>query len=428
MERLYGLKKGAGKGKTVAIISITNCNSFSKMQFIKNVSLKNYSDYLKYYVGYDKVYIIGTSEKKQKINTDYFDEDCVFFDIAKPNLLKDLNVDDVVSKQHPLIFFGGALHMYYFSICNRLCEWYEEHGDKHFYMIQDDPDFITINPALYVERRIDGADIQRDVIPYSYDRNHPDVKIYMDFHKKGTLHNCFNNTIVAFCGSDYPTFFEVAKTNKPGTPNVITEAKYWDEFLCYTWQGVNENLDRKFTDYDFDNKPYVSEYHGATKHDKLRITTTENMYNSLDDKILVIHGKKEFSNNFKNFDLEPTFEYNKLWDTVCSKAKTTFITGNSSTWNTFIMPRYFDLMLGDIIAFVYGPYDGKRLYTDNEELKNFMYVDTPEQFRERVYRVANDKEYYEHIKYLQRKSIYDNYKDFMLDSSIEKFKEKLNLS
>lgn len=429
MKKLNNLYKGAGKGKIAAVMGVTSCNSFRKMG-IKNVCLKLYRDYLLQYVGYDKVYIIATSHKEQKVNEEYFDKDSIIFGIEQKNLFNDLNIDDIFCKQHVLVFFGGVLANYYFSMCNRLTEWYVEHGDGHFYTLQDDPDFLTINPALLVDCRIEGSRrrIEKDVQskPYKYEVT-PEVELYLEYDKSGTLYDCFDNTIVAHCGNDYPLFFKKATSVKIGTPNVITEAKYWDTLNVYNWQGVNDNLDLKFVDYPWSEKKYVSEYHGYIKHDKFRIDTTLAYYNEIPDKIMVIEARGHFSDEFMNADKIKEVEYNQLFETLGKNAHSSFIIANQSTFDDFISPRYFDLMLSDIIPFVYHGYDSKRAYTNNKELKDFMYVESPEDFAAKVKRISTDEKYYKHIKYLQRKSIYDNFSQYMTDESKEKFENFLNI-
>ena len=54
----------------------------------------------------------------------------------------------------------------------------------------------------------------------------------------------------------------------------------------------------------------------------------------------------------------------------------------------------------------------KVMNSDDEELKNFMYVSTPEDFADKVKRISEDESYYKHIKYLQRKAVYDKYKSY----------------
>lgn len=424
MERVYNLSKGSGAGKTAAIVSVTSCVTFRNMT-IKNICLKLYQDYLKKYVGYDKVYIIATSDKEQKVN-EFFDKDTVIFGIETPGLFNDLEIDDIFCRQHVLIFFGGVLDMSYFSICSRLAEWYLKHGDGHLYLIQDDPDFVTLNPTVYCDARISESPYyKKDKVPYKYKHDHPDVKNYVS--NTYIIRKCFNRSIVAYCGSDYAQFFNKMKDVKPKTPNVITAPDKWDVFQLYNWQGVNDMLEEKLKDYEWKDRPYVAEYHGYTKNDKKRVETTIAFYDALEKPFMLIETWRKFSDGFKNSVHHDDVPYYSLFETVSKNAYATFIIANESTFSNFISPRYFDMMLSDIIPFVYGPYDANREYTDNEELKEFMYVETPEEFAEKVNKVATDESYYRHIKYLQRKSIYDNFNQYMNDNSKRIFREKLDL-
>lgn len=422
MEYLHNLTKGSGKGKVGAIIGITSPISFTKMG-IKNAGMKTYKDYLEQYVGYDKVYIISSSIEAKKINTDYFDEDTIVFGIDTPNLFNDLKIDDIFCKQHVLIFFGGVLGDFYFSICNRLVEWYREHGDGHYYTIQDDPDFITINPAIMVEARLYKSEDQKPK-PYNYDRFTKDAILYTEYQNTGLLHQCFNNTIVAHCGNDYPRFYEARNKIKFGSPNIVTEPKYWCKFNVYNWQGVNCNLEDKFKNYDLPRK-YQSEYHGYIKHDEFRVLKTLAFYNELNGPIKVIEAKGHFSDEFLHCDKFKEIEYNKLFEEICKDSYTSFIIANPATFDDFISPRYFDLMLADIIPFVYYEYDSKKAYTNDEKLKELMYVTTPEDFKNKVESVISNPNYFRHIKYLQRKSIYDMFNDYMTDASKKFFENYL---
>ena len=129
----------------------------------------------------------------------------------------------------------------------------------------------------------------------------------------------------------------------------------------------------------------------------------------------------------KHFDKFDVMEYYDLLQKVAELSKSAFITHEDSILGNQISPRYFDCMLSDIIAFVDLRYDPDKKLTDNEELKEFMYVSTPQEFAEKVEKIANDETYYRHIKYLQRKSIFDNFNDFIEEDIKEKYKEKLGL-
>jgi hypothetical protein len=422
MEYVNNLTKGSGKGKIGAVLGITSVISFKNLH-IGHTTLKTYKDFLEQYVGYDKVYIISTSIKEQKVN-EYYDRDSIIFGIDRPNLLNDLEIDDIFCKQHVLIFFGGALQNYFFSLSNRVVEWYKEHGDGHFYTIQDDPDFMTINPLPKIECRLKHTGIEKPK-PFNYDENTDDAKLFIEYQKTGLLHQCFNNTIVAHCGSDYPKYYN-ARINIPfGSPNVVTEPKYWCKFNCYIWQGVNCNLEEKFKDYPL-NRKYQSEYHGYIKHDKERVQTTLSYYNELTGPIKVIEGKGHFSDDFKNCDKFGAVGYSEIFEEICKDSFSTFITANASTFDDFISPRYFDCMMADIIPFVYHKYDSNKNYTDDQELKDFMYVSSPEEFKEKVESLIQKPVwFFRHIKYLQRKSIYDKFNDFMTDESKAFFEKYL---
>ena len=420
MQRLNNLEKGSGQGKIAAIIGITSPISFTKMG-IKNAGMKTYKDYLEKYVGYDKVYIISSSIKEKKINEDYFDKDSIIFGIDKINLFNDLLIDDIFCKQHVLVFFGGVLGDFYFSICNRLVEWYKTHDDGHYYTIQDDPDFMTINPALMVEKRLYKSEDQKPK-PYKYDKETSDAKLYLEYQESGLLHNCFDNTIVAHCGNDYEHYYNERIKLKFGSPNIVTQPKYWCKFNVYNWQGVNCNLEDKFKEYPL-NRKYQSEYHGYIKHDDYRVSHTLAFYNILNGPIKVIEAKGHFSDEFKNADKFKEIEYNKLFEEICKDSYTSFIIANPSTFDDFISPRYFDLMLADIIPFVFTPYDSKKQYTDDDFLKEFMYVDNPEQFKERVEQLISDDHLFCKVKYHQRKSIYDKFNNYMLDKSKQIFEK-----
>lgn len=423
IKQLDNLTKGSGKGKTAAIIRIVNPMSFTHIG-IKNVCVKIYKDYLEQYIGYDKVYIVSTSEKESKVNEEYFDKNSIIFGINKINILNDFNIDDIFCCQHALVVFGGVLKEYYFSMCNRLVEWYKVHGNGHYYTIQDDPDFITINPARFIERRL-FVDENHKPKPYNYNKEHPDVKLYAEYKNTNLLNECFDNSIIAHCGENYNTYFERRTKMKFGYDNIVTKPKFWCKFNVYNWQGVNCNLDEKFKDYSLDRK-YQSEYHGYVKTDTERIKTTLEFYNSLDGPVKIIEGKNPFSANFKNADKVKEIAYNDLFRELCKDSYSSFIIANSSTFGDFISPRYFDIMLSDIIAFVYTPYDAKKEYTDDEFLKEFMYVDTPDEFKKKVNEIVSNEKLFCKVKYLQRKSIYDKFKNYMTDDAKKKFEEYLS--
>lgn len=428
IQKLGNLEKGAGKGKTAAIMSLIVNISFKKKfsGMVKNTIYVFYRDFLLNYVGYDKVYIIATNPNNKKDIDPIYDKDYIIFDIDKENVFDEYKIDDIFCNAHILMFWGGTLREYYFPISNRLMEWYKNHGDGHFYLCQDDPEFILLNPLPYIDHRLLNIPNEKGKMtsPLKFDDT-DQSRLYLQRIKENgnynVLNDCYNNSIIAYTGHDYPDFHNrIVSSRSKKLKKEIGNPKYWCELACYKWQAVNDNLDEKLVDYPY-NRKYLSEYHGYKKHNDNRIDVTENFYNIFDEKILLITSTRfGFSDNM-NADLHPVVRYDKLFELISSTSYSTFITANDTIFNNFISPRYFDTMLCDIIPFVYCEYDKKKDYTDDEELKEFMYVSTPEEFRDKVKKIANDESYYRHIKYLQRKSIYDKYGQYLTEESKQKF-------
>ena len=119
-------------------------------------------------------------------------------------------------------------------------------------------------------------------------------------------------------------------------------------------------------------------------------------------------------------------EYYDLWQYVASNSKSAFITHEENILGNQISPRYFDCMLADIIAFVDIRYDPEKKLTEDDVLKDFMYVSSPEEFSKKVDMIANDEQLYKDIKYRQRKSIFNHFREYINDENVEKYKKLLN--
>ena len=152
----------------------------------------------------------------------------------------------------------------------------------------------------------------------------------------------------------------------------------------------------------------------------------ENYYAAIPEKSLVITSSRNLFPHHDKFDRVSSLFYDDLIPYIGQNAKATFVIADEITFNDFISPRFFDAMLSDVIAFVYEPYDKDHKYIDDEELNNFMYVSSPEDFATKVMKVSTDKDFYKHIKFLQRKAIYDKYSQFCNAKTKKIFEDWLN--
>ena len=294
----------------------------------------------------------------------------------------------------------GYIYDDYFYNVLRINEWYQKHGDGHYFVIQDDPAISYIDPFPVLNRRTFEYKTLGHEVPEEVFQEY--IKVWPNVQK--CLHSC----IVAHCGTSYPTFLSKLSPNNAMTPKFVSK---WCQFPLFTYQAMTDNISNKLHNYDYSSKKYDSEYHGYNRGAK-RMELIENFYAALPNKSLVMTTSRNLFPHHDKFDRVQSLFYDDLIPYIGQNAKSTFVIADEVTFNDFISPRFFDAMLSDVIGFVYEPYDKDHKYIDDEELKNFMYVSTPEDFADKVKRISEDESYYKHIKYLQRKAVYDKYKSY----------------
>lgn len=396
----FDLYSGYGKGKTAGIVCLTRYISLTS----KLVVQKTYEiikRYLQEVLGYDNVFFASTFNNNEKTHYDFFKNSTRR--IEQENCLND--ADDIFQVQMPINMFLGYIYDDYYWTTLRLNEWYKIHGDGHCFIIQDDPFIHYLDPYPFLTRR------QFEYKTLGYRVPEDCYQKYIEVYPN--VQSCIHNCIVANCGMSYPNFLRKLSHTNAYTPTFV---KWWCEFPIFTYQAMNDIVDIKLKSYDYNKKVYDSEYHGYNRGNK-RMQIIDDFYSALPNKSLCITSSRNMFKNKDSYDMVKSLFYDDLIPYIGQKAKSTFIIADECTFNDFISPRFFDAMLSDVIAFVYGPYDKDKLYIDNEELKEFIYVDTPDEFVDRVQKISNNEQYYRHIKYLQRKSIYEKYGHFCNEDS-----------
>lgn len=424
MERVYTLHKNSGIGKTACIAQIKDCISF-KDNPIRVVCLYHYYMFLKKYCNYDKVWImsnIATSEEKYWECTNILKDLPIIFGTERKNLLLDYNIDDMFFHQSTPNFYGGTIFPQYPYNVNRVTEWWlanHNREDSHIYYIQDDPLFFNSNlPKLCNYRLFDLHNV-KCLGSKKFPQEKVNAEIELTRLMRSDIEAMAEDCILAFCGIDYNKFWEQLKEkNRP-------VVKKWDQFNCYLWQGVNDNLDVKLKNYAWEEKKYACEYHGVTKSGKRTKVTTE-FYKDVPKPFMHIRGKQSFFKDaFKegvDYDRYDTMPYYELLQVVAKNAKSTFVTHEDNILGNQISPRYFDCMLSDIVCFVDIRFDPEKKLTDNEELKEFMYVTDGKDMTNKIAIIENNEEFYRHIVQLQRQSIFNKFKEYIDEENINKYK------
>ena len=427
MEKINHFYKGSGKGKIAAICQTKDVVSFVKNP-IRTYCLYQYYRYLTEYCQYDKVWIMSnvpSTDPEEHVCKNMLKDLPIIWGTSEHHILEKHNVNDVIMQCTPPNFYGGVTWIFTPYNINRITEWWvaSKGTDNKLFYIQDDPLFPNPHiPDMTIRRLLDIKNLK-----IAYNKKYPaevvDKEVEYMKSIRPDIDECFKSVIIGFCGLDYNKFLE---TIKPDKRPVVSG---WDNFNCYIWNGVNDNLDVKLKDYPWDGKKYDSEYHGVTKSGK-RTKTTEAYYGALKNKFLHVVGRSPFFANLKegvNFDKHDVMEYYDLWQYVAANSKSAFITHEENILGNQISPRYFDCMLADIVAFVDKRYDPNKNLTDDEVLKDFMYVSTPQEFAEKVDKIANDEAFYRDIVYRQRKSVFEKFKDYITPENEKKYREFLKL-
>lgn len=391
---------GYGTGKVAAVICLTKYISLSS----KLASTKTYEiikRYLKEVLDYKDVFFASTFMKKQVMKYDFFKGSIRY--IQNEGCLDD--ADDIFQVQASLNMFGGYIFDDFYYNCLRIDEWYRKHGDGHYFVIQDDPYIHRIDPfPNLIQRQFEYGTVK-------YTVSDDIISKYKDVWQN--VQQCIRNAVVANCGSSYPNFLRKLSHNDKRTPLYI---KAWCEFPIYTFQAMNDNVSEKLKSYEFTGKKYMTEYHGYCR-EAPRMAVIDSFYSAVPAKTLCITTSARMFRNMENYDVVKGMYYNNLIPFIGKNAKATFVTADSKTFNDFISPRFFDAMLSDVIAFIYLPYDEERKYINDSELKDFMYVSRPEEFADKVLKVSNDESFFRHVKYLQRKAVYEKYCGFCNEES-----------
>ena len=408
IEEFKELVPGSGKGKTAVIICFTKYISLSS----KLISTKTYEalkNFLLEVYQYDKVDFSSTFQYRSNTDFEFF-KGCMIPSMT-PHCLDEY--DDIFHVQAAMNMFMGYIYDDYFYNVLRINEWYQKHGDGHYFVIQDDPAISYIDPFPVLNRRTFEYKTLGHEVPEEVFQEY--IKVWPNVQK--CLHGC----IVAHCGTSYPTFLSKLSPNNAMTPKFVSK---WCQFPLFTYQAMTDNISNKLHNYDYSLKKYDSEYHGYNRGAK-RMELIENFYAALPNKSLVITSSRNLFPHHDKFDRVQSLFYDDLIPYIGQNAKSTFVIADEVTFNDFISPRFFDAMLSDVIGFVYEPYDKDHKYIDDEELKNFMYVSTPEDFADKVKRISEDESYYKHIKYLQRKAVYDKYKSYCNTETLSIFQSWL---
>lgn len=405
-----------GHGR-IACIAMPAKHILEKKDNILTYNIYHYYKYLSEYLNYDKVYIMTTSLEGIEHYENLLKDCNLIYGIDKEDLLLEYHINDlwIVPSQDNL--FGGMAVMTFPFCMNRIYEWWKNKTeDDGIIFINDDPQVYKLRFLTYFTER------------HAMDKN---VKIAWNKGVNSTkwskeiklLENRFegikkmqDDFVVAFCGLDYNKFVVANK--------IKVLPKAWFNFNVYYWVTLNDDLDLRLKDYPFEDKKYSACYYGYIK-DLERIIRTEEFYSKVDKPFLVVKGGNK--NFFKNMDFDHDIDvhknmpYRELLGFVPKNAKSSLITHNKIILGNQVSPRWFDLMLMDIVCFVDENFDPEHNLCD-EWLHEYTYCKDGQEYADKLKVIENNEQLYKEIVKRQREFVFKKYEQYLPDIYLNKDK------
>lgn len=129
-------------------------------------------------------------------------------------------------------------------------------------------------------------------------------------------------------------------------------------------------------------------------------------YISGDDKCLFIGLKGQ--TDTENIHYEPTMHISDIMSNEMRKCKYTLVFSSELADGNIITWRYYECMYANILCFILDEFDPKHEYIKNEELKNYIYISSPEEYREKIKYCNEHEDFYKHLIELQYNEIITN--------------------
>ncbi len=403
------IEEPSGKGR-IACISLPVRHILVNRDNITMYNVYHYWKYLTEFLKYDKVYVLTTSLSNSDEKYNNILKDCpLIYGIEKKDLLLDYHINDMWIVPAQTNLFGGMGIMTFPFCMNRIYEWWKSKGqnDKMIF-INDDPEVCKLWFFRYHTKRYA---IKKDVkMIWKQGVNKDNWKTEIDLleSRYDDICNMENDFDLAFCGLDYDKYV------KENRINILP--KSWFNFNVYYYITLNDDLALRMRNYDFDDKKYSACYYGYIK-DSDRIARTEEFYSKVDKPFLVIKGGNK--NFFKNIDFDHDIElvknmpYRDLLEFVPSNAKSSLITHNKCILGNQVSPRWFDLMLMDIVCFVDEAFDPNHELCD-DWLYEHTYCKNGQDYADKLKKVENNEPLYREIVQRQRRFVFEKYEKYML--------------
>ena len=371
--------------KKSAIISLGPRISLTSNN-VRSVDLVYMRDYLLNIMNRNQVDYLSKKTKKEA--------DLTYYKDIKSTDLNDY--DEVYIYNSTQNLFGGQFSYEALVTFEKL---YSFNGDIYYFQI--DPKMPNIDYAKFIQNKNKDKSYEfkcdSKVLNYKYKI---DPTILDNWTNK-----VYNKIKIAFDGIDYNKYCKLwnNKLNKDN-PKLLNEDTEWFGMFIAEYYAMNEELDLKLTNYNKIDNPYELVYFGNNRQNE-RNKIIKQFYNIPEFKKLFIG----FDPELDNTNSEVYVKHQELFKLMGQKCLATLVIGDNLHNGNIKSARFFESMLIDTVAFILDTYDPNKQYIKNEFLRDFIYISTKEELKDKVNKIKNDHNLYNKIIELERKEILDTY-------------------
>ena len=385
--------------KKSAIVSLGTRISLSSDN-VRSVDLKFMREYLLNVLGREQVDYISKRTKKEA-GLDYF----------KDTTETDFNdYDEIYIYNASFNPFGGLFKDEALDTFEKL---YTFNGDVIYFII--DPKLAPMDFAGFLRARnkkgdyIFGTDVKvRDF------KRHIDPEIV-----EGWTEKVWKRMKIAFDGQDYEKYCKMWNSSSPkikGTYKWLNEDAEWFNMWIAEYYAINERLELKLKDYEKVADPYDLVYFGNNRQNE-RNKVIKELYDIPEFKKYCIG----FDPQLANTDSEKYVDHDELFKLIGEKCLATVVVGDNTHNGNIRTARFFETMLLDVAAFIYIKYDPTKSYVKDEFLKEFIYVSSKSDLKDKINKIKADKELYKKIVELERKEILDQFGHYKMNLQKETY-------
>lgn len=370
------------KNKTAAIVCYGTRIALDSKN-VRSVDLVYMRNYLMTVLGREQVDFVSMKTKKEE-GIEYYK------DVRDTNLN---DYDEVYIYNCTLNPFGGVFKWHSLQI---FVDLYYYTGDIYYLLL--DPKMPAVDFAKYLK----GRD-KNNTYTFNADNKEGNFKIDPEILDNWT-EKVWNRMNTAYGGIDYAKYVAIWNKKNKGKITELNENVNWFNFWIFEYYAVNEELDLKLKNYTKIAEPYDLVYFGNNRQNE-RNKVIKQFYDIPEFKKYFIG----FDPELENTDTEVYVKHKELFQLMGEKCLCTLVVGDILHLGNERTPRYFEAMLLDVVAFIWNEYDPEKNYVKNDFLRDFIYVSTKEELKDKINQVKNNPELYKKIVELERQEILNEF-------------------